>query len=714
MTSNRADAQPLDLTRGSMKGRTRSQTMMFFRRRPEPTAVLDLRPRFLPDPEVHTEWGFEGEWLSRLIRRGFKIPPTAAWGASQVDTWLKGFPSYGVAVENWRLWGNPYSASDWESVPAALGHLADLRDQILSAPMPFHFARAVHTLQEMLCGGQSWPLQLRIGVNDLSPVIENPDAYSVWCAFRELVALQFSLERAGQRLERLEDPRGLMYPVLIQPVLNAEVSARGADEEATALLPKTIQEELRIHLGLADRLSPGRVEMDWAWDGEQLWFKAAGLAVSAAPSTSKLIPLFQTGDSKVSFSHATASVFEEAVKEAQGPLQSRFGLSISRLRSALVFQHGKLWLNSAAIRPVFSFSFKRLIRDFSAFSRLVVEWVGGQPRHVAVAEYRLARALSRLSPVVNSLRREMALKQERDDIELRTWLQSWPMSTETRSTDVLGQRLSEIRDQSKATLPRWMAVLVTRELLIEALAPLIDLSAEEMRDANRLNSDWSEVLAIVHADPAVAEFIDALARRERRPAERLGASARDRWTKFLERHGHLHSTPDLRSASWSEDASVFADKFRSQNPELVPGRPHGRSVRRAGVVPALASIAQVEWALELTRELTRFLETLIGSMSELQSASRHVFLGGGDALVRKQFLRHRDDAFLLGLSELVAAFAPDAMTVRFMAERRRFELRLLDHMAAERAVVEGIPTGLTRNSAWLREKLSSLTASEMA
>ncbi len=699
-------AQPLGLTRGGMKGRTRIQTIMFFRRRTE-LAVLDLRPRFLPDPEVHTEWGVEGEWLSRLIRRGFKVPPTAAWGANQIETWLKGFPSYGVALENWRLWGNPYSGSDWESVPSALGHLADLRDQILSAPMPFHFARGVQTIREMLCGGQSWPLQLRVGADDLSSVIESPDAYAVWCAFRELMALQFSLERAGQRLERLEDPRALRYPVLIQPVLHADVSARGADEVAVSALPKMIQEELRIHLGLADRLEPGNLELDWAWDGEQLWFKAVSRSRSTAPSTTKLIPLFQSGESKTSFSYATVSIFREALSEAQRLLRKRFDLSLPFLKDALTFHEGRIWLDTSAIRPEFSFSLKRTIRDVSALSRLVVEWVGGQPRGVALAEYRLARTLSRLSPVVNRLKREMNLKQEREELDLRAWLQGW---NETRSTDVLGQKLSELREQAKGPLSRWVAVLITRELLIEALAPLVDLSAEETRDAERLNSDWSELLAVILADPSAPEFTDSLGRGERRSAELLGVSARGKWNRFLERHGHLHSTPDLRSASWSEDASVLAEKIRKQEPELVGGRPHGRSVRRAGSVPALASVAQVEWALELTRELTRSLEVLIGPMSLLQTASRRIVLGGGEALVRKQFLRHRDDAFLLELSELIAAFAPDAMTVRFLAERRRFEQRLLDHMAAERAVIEGIPTGLTRDSAWIREKLTSLMA----
>lgn len=492
--------------------------------------MIDLRPRFLPDAEVAKEWGAGGAFLSKLILRGFRVPPTAAWGATQVHGWLESLSAYKPAVESWRLWGNPYSQT-WEPVPAAVGLLADLRDQILSAPMPFHFAKGVTTLREMLCGGQVWPLQLQ-SANDYSAPIENPQPYDVWCAFRELMALQFSLERASLRLEKKEDPRGLRYPVLIQPVLRAEVGD----------LPPAALEDLRAHQKVFKDL-----ELNWIWDGEQIWFPSA---------RAKAVVPKRTGSDL-----ALDSMIQEFLRDAGPELKRRYGLHVEGLQQTD--------LRGLRIQPRFSFAV--LAKTAKALLR-------------PVAEFRLAKRRAELEAPFAALTKEFEHSHDRDERDIEAWIQGW---RETHSIETLEQRFAEIRTNARRPLIRGLAAYLIRQSLAEALTP------------------------------------------------------------FAQRDG------------------------RKQ----------------------VANVAPVEVALKMASRLTHLVDAHRAIADSLRTAARRSLLSGGDALVRKQFLRTREDAYWLKISELLEAFGSDAMTVRFLVERRR----------ADAAAV--IPAGLTQDSNRLRASL---------
>jgi len=195
-----------------------------------------LRPRFLPDREVPKEWGRKGFLLVRMIRSGLRVPPTAAFGSTQVAEWVK----------------------------------------TRSRAMPEHWPNSVETLTELLTGGEKWPLILRpspaMGSHSVgilkSVRVEDPTPAALWDAFLQLTAPLLESELPGP-----------MPAILIQPVLVGEQT--GTSNKP--LPPSVPGHEVEQAVRRMRTALKSDVELDWLWDGEQLWWVEAR---SDAPTTS--------------------------------------------------------------------------------------------------------------------------------------------------------------------------------------------------------------------------------------------------------------------------------------------------------------------------------------------------------------------------------------------------------------------------------------------
>jgi hypothetical protein len=240
-----------------------------------------LRPRFLPDRDAQREWGAKGASLARLIRQGFSVPPTAAFGLSQVAEWLEGLGG----------------AGSWEPE-----RLEAFQRAILSAPMPEHWPRSCETIRRLLCGEVDWPLILRpsmsAGGDRSGPLdrcfswarVESAAPEPVWDAFRKVVAAAYAPEAIAKLREAGVSAGGFRAGVVVQPWLQAESAGTSRSDSPSPELalgrpsPELMANagELRERTMLAERVAGrglgvarARAELEWLWDGERLWYLQA-------------------------------------------------------------------------------------------------------------------------------------------------------------------------------------------------------------------------------------------------------------------------------------------------------------------------------------------------------------------------------------------------------------------------------------------------------
>jgi glycine/D-amino acid oxidase-like deaminating enzyme len=193
-----------------------------------PTPEGDWRPRFLPDPDFKTQWGKEGELLSRLIRSGVRVPPLACFGVGQIGLWQ--------APEN-----------------------RDLK--------PGLSPKTLETLRQMLCGGLTWKLKAwsSPGALTRSPAFEfasNDESgfESAVLKIRES-ALGFGPSAILVSPELHPDQEGYVSVVRTP---SGELEGYRSESE---LHPN---KQLREYWSVASKLGID-LKMHWIWDGEQLW-----------------------------------------------------------------------------------------------------------------------------------------------------------------------------------------------------------------------------------------------------------------------------------------------------------------------------------------------------------------------------------------------------------------------------------------------------------
>jgi pyruvate,water dikinase len=290
-----------------------------------------LRPRFLPDRDAAREWGGKGAPLARLIRKGFAVPPSAAMGLGQVQGWLESLPEYAPAIESWRMaradMSEKLSALEQAILGAAMPeHWAlsagTLRRFLCGDPLELSAALEAEPSAKSGAGVDTWPMILRSsmsaedsGAGSLagcfqSVVVRETTAENLWRGFTQVVASAFELSSAQRLSAAGVDPRAFRAGVLIQPHLVAEMAGvcfsrdpvnpwdkdgcvewvRGAGEglvQGTAESWKRRQsegasaelaplwEKLWSRAAKAEKIVGGPVDLEWVWDGAQLWFVQA-------------------------------------------------------------------------------------------------------------------------------------------------------------------------------------------------------------------------------------------------------------------------------------------------------------------------------------------------------------------------------------------------------------------------------------------------------
>ncbi len=202
-----------------------------------------LRPRFLPDPDFRTEWGHRGAWIAAAIRRGYSVPPLAAFGVSQVREWLSGN----------------------------------------STEMPGHWPLVTQTLKDILTGGEDWPLLL------------TPDCPPGRITQTRRLEGGFSETDLWSAWQSLFQENREVRSILVRPeIMDAATGIlTNRPESVLTPLPEVRAPLLELQKELSRWLND-EFEAHWAWDGETLWITAlTPQRLSPPPARSLLRELFE-------------------------------------------------------------------------------------------------------------------------------------------------------------------------------------------------------------------------------------------------------------------------------------------------------------------------------------------------------------------------------------------------------------------------------------
>jgi|GEM_PF-1226537 len=326
----------------------------------------------MPDKEAHQEWGRLGSVSVRMIRKGFKVPPTAAIGLSQIQEWLETLPSFARAIVEWRRWGDVESS------------FALLRDEILSSPLPDDWTLVCETFRKRLCGleggDQDWPLILRptfkrpqYEPESLRAVVAlSSSSEDVWSAFKELFSNIFTSAMAREILLAGTDPQDLRIAVVVQPELRAENSAPLSVEASLDLDQKR---------KIAARLLKMPPKLDTVWDGEQLWYLDARDLARPKNIENRRVK------------HLLVDLDGTLLGARQVPLQLKFVGSFLKD----VKQHGG-WLNAIRALNSMKDELKKPSTELMNSERAVKKFAEVIGKPVGVAQDLLQNSISRLFP----------------------------------------------------------------------------------------------------------------------------------------------------------------------------------------------------------------------------------------------------------------------------------------------------------------------------
>lgn len=700
--------------------------------------MSDLRPRFLPDREASTEWGLKGSTLARLVRAGFKVPPTAAFGQTQIHGWLATLSEHEPTVETWRLWGNPFSSLPLETPPAPAA-LERLRAQILAAPMPDHFPLAAETLGQMLTGGIRWPLLLRPsgahpGTTDLVPavLVHQPTPALLWEALTKLAAETFSTANARRILSLGIDPRQFRFAVLAQPMLDATASGRAYSRDPHVPWNRTLtierrdaganrafyrepdpvpteiapfHAELKTYAGLAESTLQAPASVDWLWDREQLW--ALGAQTIPGPEAALA--------ARADVPYWTRARWIERFSERLSPLGWSFvdhllGRSLETVRETLGLRprSQKEW--AVQVRGIV-YSDPSLVSTqpsapgIPALARFAWRGMHGRGGELSSAVLRVARLRVLHEKAIVQIDSEWPAHIAR----FRQAIQALSSEIrETRDAALVASQLQRLAEIGAGMMRFDLSVSWLKHEFSSALAETwknLDRDEREFPDLVRLtegnrtlelNQDWAECAAAIAADPEQARFCQLLSEAHTLEAallaaQALGQTAAERWTRFLERHGHCSPSWDLAVPTWRDDPALLLPLVRAafdapathplSQPSAgrMPNSPQLKAQRRSELEQALAQREYDEEidgtlrALSLTETLVRLEEEHRYHVGLLISPMRRLLKTAGEILVRQQSLMDASDVRWLTLDEILKGLEIDAFALRFVAERRSLE-----------------------------------------
>lgn len=716
-----------------------------------------LQPRYLPDRFSPTQWGGKGASLALLIRWGYAVPPTACFGIDAVQNWLSGLPEYAPALR---------AARQGDLQGASL-----LQKAILAAPAPESWAEAAESLQKRLTGGTAWPLLFRssasvedgaqqsfAGAFD-SVVTRETDADAFWNSLRQVIASAFDSRALTQVLAAGLDPGTLAMAVVVQPLLDSTLSGVAFSRDPAR--PLSPLGRVHYHAGAGEALVQGEasgtewsppqappaeiaafapsllakvaklerklgapVDVEWIWDGSQLWF------VQCRPIADEVIRAVYRPQGAKRWSRALAQERFPEPMTSMGwtALQDAFRANLKSLDRLLGIRAGDPESMAITVRGVvysdpdfFKFPADaqggvklRFSRMLKLGGRLALKALGLQ---LLWGRSALGRLLTQAA-VLDALwaREAQALEAgwsehvSRSLDKIRAFEERLPSGATASKVLAL---MDELRELGEEFMEPDLAVFVIKDTaskLLEKVWLALDFTRERFLvlasefEGNRtlqMHSEWQRTAFFLRNDPGRAALVAAL------ESGLLGAeagnalqteSARSAWAAFVLANGHNTSTWDVARPTWSEDSRAQLALVRSAlttAPATAPKQQSGATLQGGWDRWALEAGLASARALGLdpgslrARRLQELLESLafrvdaFMRMDEehhffsgvLMRPSRKVLLLAGEILRSQGALREASDVHHLTLVELKQRLtAGQGPTLTHLVAKRRSEL----------------------------------------
>lgn len=698
---------------------------------------------------MSTSWGGKAEGLIWLKRSGWRSPATYGLDLSAMGRALRAVPSYSAALAAWK---------DWNGEGPAPEALALLREQILDAGPPTSWAsfcadlfREGEKFSDGVIVRSSMSLEdgerCSLAGAFASEVLPRPDAASLWSQVCNILASAFSESAARRILQEGLNPELLIPSVLLQPHVHA-VSAgvcfsrppmnpwiqklwiewtqgpgstvvegvgatrtfqEGDDAQAPADVRPFIA-DLRALATQAETHFAGPVDIEWVWDGQDLWIvQVRAVATPEARLAGRTGPgrRWTREEAQERFPEAMTplgwTAIEDALQSNFATLDREFGLIVDssspmavRLRGMIYWDPdffrfpGRLKVRwSRLVRP------RTLLSLFELFVRSCARRLTRRPAALVRAFFSVELTNLLIGEQARRHRLNWASHMDFHLARLRDFDERVEILLRSSPTPKgLVDAMDELRGLSLAFLEPDLAVFVIKDSLRKSLSglwaalgqdehlfPLL-VSRFENNRTLEMSDEWARLLRSFQEDAGTDSFLRALEENDPEASRHLRTETSAAWTSFLERNGHSRTSWDMALPSWKEKPRLLLPLLRSGL------RPASRSDSSRGPEPAelrkkfsvlleARGFACVDRELDVLQDYARMDEDLHFWSGVPIEMSRKLVLSAAGPLVDQRIIDDADDIFFLTLDEMKSALRQLEVGrrpfYRFLARRRKQE-----------------------------------------
>lgn len=429
--------------------------------------------------------------------------------------------------------------------------------------------------------------------------------------------------------------------------------------------------------GKLERQLEGPVDIEWVWDGNQLWIVQVRLVATEEANLIRMTPKGQRWTREQLLERFPEpltplgyTVLEDFLDSNFKELDKTFGIITTDSQKAIVAFGGYLYANA----DIFCYHKIRV-----RFSHYLLPWKKSFWRFLKVI---LCFGFSRIK-LLNAL-----LGMKTDEVIAR-----WDLHCEKYSGNLADfnhgiqhlhhftaeqtlDALEELRIISKEFMKQDFVVYFLKDLhfkILRSEQKNLSLDLHRPLQNNRtsqMSAEWDSLMANLNADEGFLNFIhdlrahssDAFALAKRY----LKSDTYTLWHEFFEKNGHLRTSWDISQPSWREapeNLAFILEKSTQSGRRRINNIPE-QNVKLSPLVNK--TLARLD-------ELIRIDEEQHFISGRLFEPSRKIALHAADLFVQQGLLSEKGLIFFLTMEEIKNQLHSPGMSLNFLALRRKMQ-----------------------------------------